>query len=636
MSLLQPAFLWSLAAAAVPLILHLSRHRKYRELPVGTLRFLQQAVKERRRRARIEELLLLLLRMAAIGLLAFLFMRPFVSSSRAEDEEKGSDTVILLDASGSVTPEMLEEGKDALEDALSEAGDGKVTVAQFSDAVEPLTDPAAWQPRHGAPTAVPVALDWALQHFLSRGRTAGRVVLIAHLPAEGLPNEPPRVWPPGIGVQLMPLVPPSPDNAAVLRTTLLTPYVAENMEIEATVSFPGGQKDRTVSLTAEGVAKQATVPPGTDRVVFRFRPTREVVRGKISVSGGDAWPADDARPFAVSWTEPRRILLVDGRPGSTPFEGQAYFISRALAASGAAHGKSAFNPEITYGLEAKNGLTDLTGVGAVVLCGVNDLTLGAVRALEEYVEAGGGLLVVPDETWTPGATADLMQSGLFPRAVEYSGGTEQRTLAQWDTAHPVLQAFDGKEGGDLRGLPWRDGFTMRPDDGWKVLASLDGGNPVLLERTAEGEGRVIVCAHPLTRGWTDLPREPLFAPLVKNLAAYLSRLEIRQESARVLVPGIREGRSIGDYTLPDGSPEVVAADSAESLVSAVSADAFRKAWGLPAPGAVAAAAEQGRARTEHGERRELWPWLILALLLLLAAENFFATRPLRTPVKSTN
>ena len=40
-STLNPAFLFAAAAVAVPLWLHLSRRRKYRELEIGTLRFLR-------------------------------------------------------------------------------------------------------------------------------------------------------------------------------------------------------------------------------------------------------------------------------------------------------------------------------------------------------------------------------------------------------------------------------------------------------------------------------------------------------------------------------------------------------------------------------------------------------------------
>ena len=109
MSLLQPPFLWALAALLVPLWIHLSRRRQYRELPLGSLRFLKEVLKERRKRARFEEIPLMILRLLAVGLIAVLFGRPFLNSSRNAPESP-AETVVLLDASGSVTEAMKRAG----------------------------------------------------------------------------------------------------------------------------------------------------------------------------------------------------------------------------------------------------------------------------------------------------------------------------------------------------------------------------------------------------------------------------------------------------------------------------------------------------------------------------------------------
>ena len=78
-----------------------------------------------------------------------------------------------------------------------------------------------------------------------------------------------------------------------------------------------------------------------------------------------------------------------------------------------------------------------------------------------------------------------------------------------------------------------------------------------------------------------------------------------------------ETRPIGLYA----GLEVVAADAREALVAAASSEAVRAAFGLPAP-------EQAAERTRPGE---FWPWLLLALLLLLAIENLLVTGQTSTP-----
>ncbi|MDB6154112.1 MAG: hypothetical protein JWL90_2565 [Chthoniobacteraceae bacterium] len=634
MPLLNPPFLLAVAAMGVPLWLHLSRRRKYQKIEIGTLRFLHQTLRERRKKSRIEEIVLLLLRMSAVGLLAVVFARPFWP--RAEKAaEKEAETIILLDASGSITPGMAETARKAAARVISTAGGGKIKIAQFSDEVQPLDSLAAYRPIAGAPTRVGAALGWALDHFILEGGNAGKVVLISHLAAEGLPSQPPRVWPPQMAVELVALKPPSVDNAAVRRLSLLTPYGAEAMEIEALVWMPPGrtsEEDRTVTLEAEGLHETAVVPPGSERVVFRFHPPQAEVHGRVSVTGGDPWPADDQRPFAVHWTEPARVLLVDGQPGSTPFEGEAYFIEKALAASGAAHGKSAFKPEIIFALDGRNGPVDLTGVRAIALCGVTDCSPASARLLADFVARGGGLISVLNDKWTPSAAAALVEAGLFPESIAQTGAEEKRPLVSWDREHPALSLFDGRDGGDLRELPWRDGFGAQAGAGWRALATLDGGHALFLEKEKRDRaaGPVAVCFHPLNRQWSDIPREPLFVPLMKSLFTALGRVEPAAPEARVVSPGARELRPIGCHVV-GGVMEVVAPDAGEGLVASASEGAFRAAFGLPTADAIPPALpapEQAAERTRPGE---FWPWLLIGLLLLLALENIVATRNITVP-----
>jgi hypothetical protein len=142
MSFLHPGFLWAMAALAVPLWVHLSR--RYTELPVGTLRFLNEVLKERRKRSRFEEIPL---RLLGVVLLALIFCRPFLNSSEKRAETP-AETVVLLDASGSVTEEMKKAGTEFLRHATEATEEGsKLTLAQFSDEVDTIVDAGKWSPR---------------------------------------------------------------------------------------------------------------------------------------------------------------------------------------------------------------------------------------------------------------------------------------------------------------------------------------------------------------------------------------------------------------------------------------------------------------------------------------------------------
>jgi hypothetical protein len=92
------------ALASVPLIIHLLNRQRHKPMPWAAMRFVQAAWRKTRRRVEFENLLLLLLRMAAIALLAFAIARPFTGaqSPLAGLTESRRDVVILVDASASM------------------------------------------------------------------------------------------------------------------------------------------------------------------------------------------------------------------------------------------------------------------------------------------------------------------------------------------------------------------------------------------------------------------------------------------------------------------------------------------------------------------------------------------------------
>ena len=524
MQLLMPALLWTLGAVAVPVVLHLSLRRVYQEMHLGSLRFLRASSVPRKRRARLEEVLLMLLRMAALALLSLVFLRPYLPGT-AKPPAHAGETLVLLDASGSVTPEMAAAARSAAGRILRDGKSPAYTLAAFADQVVTLASLDDYQPVPGAPTDTPAALKWALTHFQQNPSVTGRVVVISHLAAAQLPDTVPLIWPPSIPVEVVPLTEPEPANLAVTGITLLTPYSEREMEIEVSVASPAARKPLKLALQAEGINLETILPAGKNTGSFRFPVPRTMVRGTVTIRATDAWPDDNTRPFAFSRIAQRRILLVDGRPGATPFEGQPYFIGKALAASGAAHGKSPFLPEICFGLETNRGLVDLSPYAAVALCGANEISTPAAQALAAFVAGGGSLIHILHDSFTPAAAA-LVAAELMPAGIAYQETRTPRTITRFDRGHPAFAVFSDKDYGNLADLPWQARFSLGENPAWRPVLTLDNEVPLLWERATSGSsGRVMLLAHPLNRNWNDLPREPLFVPFVKNLFGCLARLD---------------------------------------------------------------------------------------------------------------
>ena len=80
LSFLSPLFLIGALTVAIPVVLHLFRRRNDPVVPFSAMRFLHQVPIEQARRRRLQDLLLLALRVAALLLLAIGFARPDLQS----------------------------------------------------------------------------------------------------------------------------------------------------------------------------------------------------------------------------------------------------------------------------------------------------------------------------------------------------------------------------------------------------------------------------------------------------------------------------------------------------------------------------------------------------------------------------
>lgn len=102
--LLHPLLAFGMLAAFVPLIIHLFNRRRHEPLDWAAMRFARAAWKRIRRRTRFENLILLLLRMAAVAVFALALARPFTSAGGPLGglSKKHREVVVLLDGSASM------------------------------------------------------------------------------------------------------------------------------------------------------------------------------------------------------------------------------------------------------------------------------------------------------------------------------------------------------------------------------------------------------------------------------------------------------------------------------------------------------------------------------------------------------
>ncbi len=110
-----------LAAAALPVAVHLLTKPRPAPYPLSTIRFVREAIRQNRARQRLRDWLILALRAAAVLLLAWAVARPIIGQRALVAEESSGDTlrVIVLDTSQSMAAE--ERGIARFERARAQA-----------------------------------------------------------------------------------------------------------------------------------------------------------------------------------------------------------------------------------------------------------------------------------------------------------------------------------------------------------------------------------------------------------------------------------------------------------------------------------------------------------------------------------
>ena len=117
-SFLAPAFLIGAAAIAVPIVLHLLKREPEPRVKFAAVKLLKRAPVELTEKRHLRELMLLMLRVAALLLLAVAFARPFFASGAASPLVDA--TIVAIDTSYSLSaPGRIERARQLAKDAVA-------------------------------------------------------------------------------------------------------------------------------------------------------------------------------------------------------------------------------------------------------------------------------------------------------------------------------------------------------------------------------------------------------------------------------------------------------------------------------------------------------------------------------------
>ncbi len=543
LTLLAPLLLGLGAFVALPIIAHISRQKPRERVPFGAMLLLRRVVKRLRRRRRVRDPILLLLRILAVLLVALAMAGPRWSYQDGTPAFGGTGRVVLL-VDRSLSMSLTDGGSTLLARARSEARSvlaqlpegTKVGVIAFDDDAAPLTEGLT-----GDLSLVSSRLD-ALQPTLG-GSNLRQALIETRRMLEGEPGEvflfsdeagPVMVTEAKEELRRLvegdsallprPIQGRPPRNVAVAAAAYgegieggtievrVTNYGPEPVEAPCEVSLPDGQ---VIPFFAD--------LPGEGEVVERVTVPREAAGGvgEARCDDGDL-PGDDARYFHLPRVGASRVLVVDGDPGDTPIRSEVYFLERALAPWGGS--RSGVMPDVIPPL----GLLDLDAEKhqVVFLANVGD-PRAVAPLLSDFVRRGGSLVISGGEN----VSADRYNTslgGILPAPIRRTEDLAARgergvPLQIPDASEELFEPFTRGGRSAFHEVHSRRILTLEPyTDSAEVrtLLRYEGGAPALVERTV-GRGKVLLWTSSMDYDWSSLPTQAVFMPLVQRMVGYL-------------------------------------------------------------------------------------------------------------------
>lgn len=704
MSFLSPLFLFGLLAAAIPVAIHLIRRENPPKIMFGSLRFLKQTTKKLILFQQIQQWLLLLLRSALICLLVFAFARPlFYQGSIAQllDAEPQS-TVLLIDSSLSmqVSDRFAQARQQALQalDGLSPGDEAAViSFAEGTLAVRDLTTdldslrafinnlPAPGYERVRFFPALRLANDMLMQ---SRHEQRN-IVMLSDFQASGMngadDDGSDAGWMLAPGVSFTGISVGEERNSNLSLIDVRSPQ-----QLMAGAINQDDVSDDTVGQGADSETPLA-VTPDEQQVLARVRSTGSVLqeRGEISllvngapqerqpfelgdrseavldiplmldgsgrytgelVLAGDAFELDNRWYFTVDVMPIMRILVVNGDPATDWYDDEAHWFVLAL------EGMDNSPFAVTSVTLSEFVTSDLEQHDAVVLLNTGALSGMQRRALQEFVSAGGSLLLAPGDR-VDAAGFNQQLADLTPALLERPqvlAANDYVLIADVDRRHPALRPLDVDWSARFQGY-WRS----EPVSDGAVLMRYDSGDPLLLERVV-GDGRTMLVTSSLDLGWSNFPLQGLYLPFVHETLTYMIQPPLQQRAWQVgdmvdLTPAFSEGMTELSVTEPDGRTLIVSAEEpfyrARMPGFLRASTGFNFAINIEAEAAelaqvdvtvlhdrilnpdttpaVAQGVRTAQLIAELEQPQRLWWWIVLTVLLLFLLEAWIANRTYR-------
>lgn len=546
MIFLNPAVLLGLLAASIPIIIHLFNLRKLKKIEFSTLVFLKELQKNKIRKIKLKQWILLALRVLIILFVVLAFARPTLQSIQIGGTTSAAKTTALfilddtfsmsvVDQKGSYFNQakeiikqiisQLQEGDEVgLVFVSNRFNDNKLT-SNFSEFIKNLDMLDLSYSTGDLNTAITKAAQmisesnnfnkeiYVLSDFQKNKITDG----ITHNDLSELLNDKVRIYSFDIADKEV-------FNLSVDDLKINNQIFEKDKTVEFSVTITNNSEQNVNSavvslfMNNERSAQKSFDVTAGQSVIVNIEAAPKT-SGFVDVAAEietDEIEQDNKRFTSIFIPEKISVgLFAESQNDLT-------FVNLALQTTG----------ESKYEIERKN-ISQLTSQQLskyqVIIISANSI-LNGIEQIKDFVGSGGGLILFPASTpyiSSFNRTLSQLNLGNSQSIVGNVGGGELRIkFDKTDFNHPVFQNIFKSDDKKKYESPELNAYYKLTQSGNQIISLIDGSS--FLNEIKINKGKVFVfnCAPVLS--WSDFPIKSIFAPLINKSVVYLAAKEREQ------------------------------------------------------------------------------------------------------------
>jgi hypothetical protein len=571
MTFLNPFILFGLAAAAIPILLHLLNLRKLKTIDFSTLRFLKELQKTSIRKLKAQQIILLILRTLIVIFSVLAFSRPTIKSTLPSiGTHAKSSIIVVLDNSLSmdITDEdgnRFSKAKKLTSEILGalEEGDEMAFIPLSSlikNRKRSFSRNFAWLKEeidHCSVNPATASLNDGLraaQGLLDASLHVNKEIYILtdlqQQEIHSLELDSIKLFDDKTSIFLLPSLESKnsiDQNISIDTAIFISRVYAKDKPVELqTKLYNSSVSDAkgiivSVLFNGERVA-QRTVDIGAGSYVnvsLQGIPhTTGLIKGEIQIEN-DVLESDNHRYFSFIISSAPKVALIGNQL-------ETDFISLSIAPHASLLKSYSANQSASVHFEDFD-----------ILILATTLSQTEMQRIDAYIQNGGSVLFFPSSTESIAVQQQFFSGmGLGPIIFQEFSESNPGICISADRQHPILQ-------GVFKGFNSESGLGDSPKiikalctQAGQSIISMQGGS--FLNEIRRGEGKVMYCAVPPSPAWSSFPFTGLMPTIIYRSAQYLSAKEVftlektAGQEAIILIPTKSSASSIFTIKDPNG------------------------------------------------------------------------------------